>query len=282
MKLPKRVWLSFALALVSLAIWSVLIEPRWIAARALNHSIAGWQGPPGLKVAVASDWPISRQGLLRVMTLERARQVVDEINAARPDAILLPGDFIAGRDSGFPAADEEIAQVLGGLKAPLGVYAVLGNHDWRQGGPAFMAALRRQGITVLDNDATPLRGTALWVVGVGDHSTVHSLPVQAVAKLPAGAQALALMHDPASFRRLPPVRGLVVAGHTHGGQVQMPFWGALIVPGTIPRSWAYGWVERGSNRMYVTSGLGVSILPLRFNIRPEWVLFTIKDGNLSP
>jgi hypothetical protein len=72
-----------------------------------------------------------------------------------------------------------------------------------------------------------------------------------------------------------PVRGLVVAGHTHGGQVALPFVGALVAPPGLPRSWSYGWVEHAGVHAWISSGLGVSILPVRFNRRPEWLLFVI-------
>lgn len=269
------------LAVLTLGIvWSVGIEPRWVAQRTLAHSVKAWQGPAGLKVAVASDWHFTKRPWWRVMTVERAGRIVEEINAAAPDVVLLPGDLIADRDylpEHAPTAEDEIAAVLGRLKAPLGVYAVLGNHDWWHDGEKFTQALRRHGIQVLENEAVPLKGTALWVAGIGDDSTGHSQPRKAVAKLPAGAQTLLLMHDPASFVDLPPVQGLVVAAHTHGGQVYLPWVGAPIVPGAAPRQWAYGWVEYAGNRMYVTSGLGVSIFPVRFNMRPEWALFTIND-----
>jgi predicted MPP superfamily phosphohydrolase len=156
------------------------------------------------------------------------------------------------------------------------VYAVLGNHEWWHDGVKFAAALRRNGIQVLENESKAISGLPLWVVGVGDDSTGHSYPLQALAQLPAGQQALVMMHDPASFLLFPHVQGLVVAGHTHGGQVYLPWVGALIVPGAAPREWAYGWINHHGNRMYVTSGIGVSILPVRFNMRPEWVLFRIK------
>jgi predicted MPP superfamily phosphohydrolase len=259
-----------------LTIWSVGIEPRWVAARRIETSVAGWQRPP-LKVAVASDWHVSRHAFWRVMTPERAARIVDEINAAQPDVVLLPGDFISG--AGDPSARGEIdadavATVLGRLHAPLGVYAVLGNHDWWAGGAAVAAALERRGIHVLENTARPI-DAGLWVVGVGDHSTGHSRPAAAVSQVPSQAQALVLMHDPASLADLPPVAGLAVAGHTHGGQVVLPFVGALWVPGAAPRQWAYGWIEHAGQQVWVTSGLGTSILPLRFNCRPEWVLFVI-------
>ena len=263
-----------------LGFWAVIVEPRWVARRDISLGVPNWQGPSGLKVAVASDWHFTKRPLLRVMTVERARDIVSQINAAKPDVILLPGDFIA--DSKYKpefaaTAEEEIAAVLGELKAPLGVYAALGNHDWWHDGAKFAEAFAENGIKVLENDAIPLKSTPLWVVGIGDDFTGHSQPKRAVAKLPQGAQSLVLMHDPASLEDLPAVTGLVVAGHTHGGQVFLPFIGALIVPGAAPRSWAYGWVQHGINRMYVTSGLGVSILPVRFNMRPEWLLFTINS-----
>ncbi|RYF40469.1 MAG: metallophosphoesterase, partial [Comamonadaceae bacterium] len=129
----RRVRLVLALLVVALAVWSVLVEPRWVAARALAHSVPGWQGPPGLKVAVASDWHFTKRALWRVMTVDRARRIVREINAAQPDVVLLPGDLISDRDyrpDTAATAEDEIAQVLGGLKARYGVFAVLGNHDW--------------------------------------------------------------------------------------------------------------------------------------------------------
>jgi predicted MPP superfamily phosphohydrolase len=284
-------FMAFVLAVLSLGAWVVLIEPRWVAHREISETVPNWKGPLGLKVAVASDWHFTKRPLRRVMTVERARDIVAQINAAQPDVVLLPGDFIADHDYKPDTAatpEDEIAQVLGGLKARLGVYAVMGNHDWWHDGEKFTAAFTRAGITVLENDAVPLSGppgasaTPVWVVGVGDDYTGHSRPVKAMSKVPKGAHALVFMHEPASLIDLPPVRGLVVAGHTHGGQVYLPFVGALVVPGAGPRDWAYGWVEHQDNRMYITSGLGVSILPVRFNMRPEWVMFTLNAASGNP
>ena len=272
----KRALATLALLLVVLAAWSVGIEPRWVAARRIETSLPGWQRPP-LKVAVASDWHISRHPLWRVMTPERAARIVAAINAAGPDIVLLPGDFISG--IGDPVARgevdaEEIATILGRLHAPMGIYAVLGNHDWWGGAPRLAAAFGKHGIHVLENAAVRV-DAGLWVAGIGDDGTGHADPVAALAKVPAQDQVLAVMHDPAALAELPPVHGLVVAGHTHGGQVALPFLGAVVVPRHVPRSWSYGWVDHGGNQAWVTSGLGTSILPIRFNRRPEWVLFEI-------
>lgn len=270
-------WAALAV-LLALAAWSFYVEPRWLARREVAAALPGWQAQRPLRVAVAADWHFSNKALWRVMTVDRARRIVDEINAAAPDLVLLPGDFIADRDyrpANAPTAEDEIAAELARLRAPLGVVAVMGNHDWWHDGDAFIAAFRRRGIAVLENQAMPIPGTPIWLVGVGDHSTGHSRPARALAALPRGAPAIVLMHDPASLLDMPPVRGLVLAAHTHGGQVYLPFIGAPVVPGAAPRAWAYGWIAHGDNRMYVTSGLGVSILPVRFNMRPEWVMFTL-------
>ncbi|MDH6591502.1 putative MPP superfamily phosphohydrolase [Variovorax sp. TBS-050B] len=265
--------IAAALVLLALVVWTVVIEPRWVAARIEPLGSASWQAPAGLKVAVAADWHLSTQSLWRVTSAERAARIVDQINAARPDVVLLPGDFLAGSGEDEDFAIEDMAAVLGRLKAPQGVYAVLGNHDWWHDGERIARALTAQGIRVLENASVRLPGHALWVVGIGDGSTGHSRPELALAGVPPGAPTLVMMHDPFSFAAMPPTKGLVVAAHTHGGQISLPGLGALVVPGRAPREWAYGWIAHQGRRMYVTSGLGVSILPVRFNMRPEWVLF---------
>jgi predicted MPP superfamily phosphohydrolase len=152
----RRIAIGFVALLLALAIWSFGIEPRWTARRDVEAPVPGWVGARPLRVAVAGDWHFSRRPWWRVTTVARARGIVDAINAAQPDLVLLPGDFIADRDyqpaTGATAVDE-IASELARLKAPLGVVAVLGNHDWWHDGPAFAAALRKQGITVLENQS---------------------------------------------------------------------------------------------------------------------------------
>jgi predicted MPP superfamily phosphohydrolase len=270
-----RPWgrIAAALVLMALAAWSFVIEPRWVAARIEPLGSPGWTAPSGLKVAVAGDWHLTTRSAWRITSVERAARIVDEINAAQPDVVLLPGDFLAGSGDDEALSIEEMAAVLGRLKAPQGVYAVLGNHDWWHDGQRTAKAMSAQGIRVLENASVRLPGHELWVVGIGDHSTGHSDPMRALAGVSPGAATLVMMHDPFSFATMPRTRGLVVASHTHGGQISVPGYGALLVPGAAPREWAYGWIAHKNKRMYVTSGLGVSILPVRFNMRPEWVMF---------
>jgi uncharacterized protein len=270
---PPVLRIAAAVLLMALAVWTVAIEPRWVAARVEPLSSAQWQAPAGLKVAMAGDWHLTTRSAWRITSVERAAGIVDAINAAQPDVILLPGDFLAGSGGDEDLSIEEMAAVLGRLKALQGVYAVLGNHDWWHDGKRTAKALSAQGIVVLENASVRLPGHDIWVVGIGDDSTGHSEPDKALAGVPPGAATLVMMHDPFSFATMPRTQGLVVAAHTHGGQISVPGYGALVVPGRAPREWAYGWIAHKDKRMYVTSGLGVSILPVRFNMRPEWVMF---------
>jgi uncharacterized protein len=283
-QLPRKAVFSGLLSALVLAllVWSVLIEPRWVAARQvpLKHFKSGEL--KGLKIVLSSDWHFTKRPLWRVMTVERARQIVHAINATQPDVIVLAGDFIADKDykpEFASTAEEEIASVLGQLKAKHGVYATLGNHDWWFDGPKFTQALMRHGITVLENSSVKMKDLPLWIAGVGDEITGHARPNEAVKSVPANAPVLVVMHDPGGLLPLDKEwqnpNALFLAGHTHGGQVVVPGFGALVTASVAPRSWYYGWVQHLGRSLYITSGLGVSILPLRFNMRPEWVPFSV-------
>ncbi|HPX88789.1 MAG TPA: metallophosphoesterase [Methylophilaceae bacterium] len=260
-----------------MCIWCVLIEPRWVAQRAFNSTLPNTKSL-GLKVALTADWHLTKRSLWRVMTTERALNIVADINAAQPDIILIAGDLIA-EENQIPTlastVEDEIALIFGQLKAPRGVYAVLGNHDNWYDHEKMQKALEKQGIIALENQAQQLKNSDLWIAGIGDESTNHANVSVTFNAMPENAPALVMMHDPGSFANMPKLNALFVAGHTHGGQIYLPWVGALVVPYAAPLKWAYGWVKHNGNNMYVTSGLGVSILPLRFNMRPEWVMLNI-------
>jgi uncharacterized protein len=273
----------FYLCVAIAFIWTVIIEPRWVAKREIAYKLIKNNELAGLKVVLTSDWHFTKRPLWKVMSIERAREIVKEINAAKPDIIVIAGDLIADKNykpSIAATPEEEIAIVLGELKAKHGVYAVLGNHDWWQDGEAFTKALQAQKITVLENNSIKINGLNLWLAGIGDALTDHANPHDALVGIPENAPVIVAMHDPGSLLQVSPSwqnpNALFVAGHTHGGQVSLPWYGAVWVPATGPREWAYGWVQHNNHNMYVTSGLGVSILPVRFNMRPEWVEFTLK------
>jgi predicted MPP superfamily phosphohydrolase len=271
----KRLGLIIWGTLLLLAGWSFGFEPGWLQQRQLTLAVENWSGPP-LKIAVAADLHVGAPHA----GLPMLRKVVDQLNAGNPDLILLPGDFVIQGVIGGQAVDPAlIAQELGRLKAPLGVFATLGNHDWWHNGTQVGQALEEHGIRVIENGAIPL-STAngkIWLVGIGDDMTGHAHPDKAIAAAPADARLIVMMHDPANAPDLPPQTLVAFAGHTHGGQVRLPFFGALITPGRAPRQHAYGWIPGAPAPTWVTSGVGTSILPVRFNCPPETV--TLRLGS---
>lgn len=275
----KRLRLFAWITLLGLAGWSFGVEPGWLQQRQLALAAPDWSGPP-LTIAVAADLHVGAPHA----GLPMLKKVVDQLNTSQPDLILLPGDFvIQGVLGGEPVAPAAIAAELARLKAPLGVYATLGNHDWWHDGDQVRAALTGAGITVLENAAIALPSSAgpLWLAGIGDDMTGHAQPEKALAQVPASAPLIVMMHDPANAPALPAHTLVAFAGHTHGGQVRLPVFGALLTPGRAPRQHAYGWIPDVPAPTFVTAGVGTSILPIRFNCPPETVVMRLSAQNSS-
>ncbi len=275
----KRLRWIVRLTVLCLAVWGIGFEPGWLQQRQLTLSAPGWPGPP-LAIAVASDLHV---GSLHA-GLPMLHRVVDELNASHPDLILLLGDFmILNPPGGETVEPSAIARVLARLKAPLGVYATLGNHDWGYDGEQVRQALQNVGITVLENSAIALPTDAgpLWLAGIGDDMTSHARPDRAFAQVPAAAPLIVMMHDPANAPDLPARALVAFAGHTHGGQVRLPFIGALFTPGRSPLRHAYGWIPDVPAPTFVTTGVGTSIFPIRFNSPPEIVILRLSGQTSS-
>jgi len=207
------------------------------------------------------------------MPPERLARIVAQANALRPDVVLLAGDFISDKRSG--TRDYPYPVALAPLKAlapRLGTVAVLGNHDHWKNAAEARSALRAAGIRVLDNDAAEIGPLA--VGGLDDAFTDHSdLPrtLTRMARLP-GAK-LVLSHDPDPFADLPAEATLMVAGHTHCGQIVLPIWGPLSTQSGYGRRYACGVVREGGRTLVVSAGLGTSILPLRLGAPPDlWLI----------
>jgi uncharacterized protein len=258
-----------------LAIWGFLIEPGLLLVRHVTIETAKWPAAlPPLRIVAVAD---IHAGAPRVDEAQLDR-IVAEVNAQNPDVVLLLGDYVIQYVLfGTPMPPDTIASHLGGLRAKHGMFAVLGNHDWYDGGKRVWRALENVGIRVLENSAVPLPGSEdrIWLVGIADDSTRHPHPA-GTFRPPEGAAVVALTHDPAVFPDVPARAALTVAGHTHGGQVSIPFWGALFIPGRSPLRYAYGHVAENGNDLYVTSGIGTTALPVRFNAPPEIVVITLR------
>ncbi|MDP6831644.1 MAG: metallophosphoesterase [Alphaproteobacteria bacterium] len=268
-------WLAIAVLLAAGALWSTVLEPNML--RTTEVTIANGKWPADrrpLTIAALADPHVGSP----YIDLGKLAEIVERTNALQPDLILLLGDYVnmSNRLGGFvPPAP--IAGVLRKLSAPLGVFAVLGNQDWMLGGQEVRAALERAGIIVLDNERT-LVDTGegpLWIAGIADDRMRDPDVAGTLAGMPEGEPLIVIAHDPVIFRDVPTRAAVTLAGHIHGGQVHLPFIGALVTLSRAPKRWAYGHVREGGRDLFVSGGIGTSILPIRFNMPPEIVLLRL-------
>ena len=267
--------LVLALVFIALGLWAFWIEPASLTVHGEVIRVPRWHGEhDGLRVAVLTDLHVGSPHT----GVEKLRRVVERTNAERPDLVVLLGDYVI-QDvlGGSFVAPEEIAAELGNLRAPLGRFAVLGNHDWWLDGERVASALRGAGLTVLENDAVRVErgGQAFWVGGLADLWT-RKPDVAATLKHVAGDDPVILItHNPDVFPDMPARVSLTVAGHTHGGQVYLPIVGRPVVPSRYKQRYAMGHVVEGGRHLYVSGGVGTSIYPVRFRVPPEIVVLTL-------
>jgi len=238
--------------------------------------LQGWQSE--LRIAVLSDLHIGSPHV----GIDKLRRIVEKTNAENPALIVLLGDFVIGGPGGGGGVrggafvgPERIAAELRNLRAPLGVFAVLGNHDWWYDGDRVSRALTEAGITVIENQAVHL-GNRFWLGGIADYWTRHPDITGTLAQVVGDDPVVLITHNPDLFPEIPPRVSLTLAGHTHGGQVQLPVVGTLITPSQ--RSYIGGeYVEQGRH-LFVTTGIGTSIVPVRLGVPPEIVILTIAPA----
>jgi predicted MPP superfamily phosphohydrolase len=251
--------------------YGVFVRRRWIRVREVPATIAGL-GPAldGYRIAQLSDLHIG--GL---WPRERAARWVRRVNALDVDLVALTGDYVTRGD----AFHEDIAAVLGAMRAKDGVIAVMGNHDYFGDGDALVRRLEARGVIVLRNASrSVVRGSdALAIAGVDDTWTRRADVAKTLAGVPEGAPVVALAHDPRLFPELAG-RGaaLVLSGHTHWGQLAVPFAAARY---NLSR-WAYrynaGEYHEGGSMLYVSPGLGTTGPPIRLGAAPEITVLTLR------
>ncbi len=277
-------WIAIAFVTViwGLGIRAFLWEPETLVVRHVDVESRTWSGAP-LRIGIISDIHLAAPH----MSLARLDSIIADMNAEHPDIILLPGDF-AGRDepASIRSASDK-AEVIDGiallakLKAPLGVWAVLGNHDWWFDGEAIKKALQADGVQVLENERKLVErpdGGNFWVGGLSDYDSMRSLPSYSdtLQELPAGQPVIVMSHWPDAFAAAPESVALTIAGHTHCGQVNLPFFGRLLSASEGSRKWACGLYEDHGRKIYVSGGVGTSLMPVRFLQPPEINVVTLR------
>lgn len=199
------------------------------------------------------------------------RRIARAVTRSNPDLVLFLGDFVDDQVTlGEDVPPERVAQALQTVSAPLGVLGVLGNHDWRYGGERVRAAMERAGIRILENEA--FRAGNLWVAVVGDLASERADVARALTGVPPDAPVILATHSPDLFPQVPARVSLTLAGHTHGGQVNVPWLRRLWTPGR----YADPVVEEAGRVLFVHPGIGTSKFPIRLGAPPEVSVLTLR------
>jgi len=272
-----------------------------VGVSAATAAYAGAIEPLGLEVTRYAPrppaWPEDRKLSMTViadlhaggpdMQIEHIRRIVDAANGLHSDIVLLLGDYIASYPFAIQKMPDSVwAAELARLQSPLGTWAVLGNHDWWHDIRGVRAAFGNVKIPILENDAVLLgdKGRQFWLAGLGDQEAfrlgprrfrgVDDLPLT-MSRVKTDDPVLLLAHEPDIFPHVPERVALTLSGHTHGGQIRVPFIWPAFVPSRYGARYAYGHIVENDRHLIVSGGLGTSIIPARFGVPPEILQITL-------
>jgi predicted MPP superfamily phosphohydrolase len=262
LRFPKARRSRAALALAvfaACAVDALWIEPNWI--EVTHYAVPAAVSEP-LKIAHLSDLHTKGMGF-------RERRLLELLEREKPDVIVVTGDTISSSGT-----YERESHLLRNLHAPLGVWLVRGNwENWYalRNEPEFY---RANGAQFLLNRSAELK-PGVWLVGLNDTAFAQADVEKAFANIPPDAYRIALFHGPAFFSGSAGRYSLGLAGHSHGGQVRLPLLPPLWLPAGVG-PYVHGWFAAGGSRMYVSRGIGTTLLPIRFFCRPELPIITLE------
>lgn len=288
MKLRRIVLALLAIGIAMLA-YMYSVATREPVIREADIAMPDWpDGVPPMKAMLISDVHVAGPD----MPPERLAQIVEQVNAAKPDLVLFAGDFVSDKRTATRHYDpREGLAPLTGLNAPLGSVAVMGNHDHWFELPKIRATLKKAGVEIIDNGAT-IRGP-LIIGGVDDDHTGRARVPETLAAMDniqandsdnIARARIMLSHSPDIMPQIPGKDAasyipLVLAGHTHCGQISFPFIGALTYVSRYGDRYACGIVKENGKTIIVGAGLGTSILPFRLGAVPDMWLLTLGPKN---
>ncbi|MBX9796275.1 MAG: metallophosphoesterase [Sphingomonas sp.] len=253
-------------------VWNASADP---VVRRLSFKVKGWPaGAPPMRLVLLSDVHVAGPD----NPPARVARIVAQVNAHKPDLVLIAGDFVSEKRMATQWFDAPAAIApLGALRARHGVIAVLGNHDHWFGAKRVRVALAAAGIRVIDNGAE--RVGPLAIGGVDDDFTDHArLPEALSALREAKGIPVLLSHSPDVVPEVPDWVPLILAGHTHCGQIVLPWYGAIATASRSGERFRCGVVRAGAHTVIVTAGIGTSILPFRLGAPSDYWIIDIGQS----
>lgn len=256
--------MKLLIILLIFIIWVVFIEPYILTVKTVKIQDSQLAG---LKIVFATDLHYKKYEKFRLI------RDVKKINAQNPDIVLLGGDFVNGHKQGSALDYDVIGGELGKLISKYGTFAVLGNHDVWQNAAEISENLKKNNVTVLKNSNA--KAGNVYIAGVEDLQTQNPDIEKALKN--TKKPVILLTHTPDVIEKVPENVNLTLTGHLHGGQINFPFHGAITAPSKYGTKYAYGMFDVKGRKLFVSRGIGTSILPIRFLCPPEIVVIEFEE-----
>lgn len=270
LKVTGAVLIFGVVLLAALAVYGYFIEPARLVINETNLNVPNWDRElNGFKIVAISDI----HGGSNSITEERLRSISDTVTSLNPDIVVLLGDFVSQRSRKqqiLKMPIETIADNIKGMKAKYGVYAVIGNHDHWYDETKCRKELERVGFKVLENQTASftVNNKTVTVLGIEDFWKRYKVEIkEPLSKIDPQENIIGITHNPDSFDLTPDTISLLVAGHTHGGQVNLPIIGAPVLVSKPENT--KGKIEKDGRIMFVTTGIGTTGPPIRLGVPPE-------------
>ncbi len=273
-----RVFLISVFVIFIICLYPVFIEPNMLIVKHKTLYLTNWsEEHNGLRIALLSDFHLSKY----CITPERLEKIVEKTNKENPDFIFLLGDLDSYLIERYSFDKQKISDVLSKLNAKYGVISILGNHDF---GPSVVKPiLLNANIKVLENQklTSNINGEKLIIYGLKDLWHYNVMPQKVIKREDKGNSIVVLSHNPDLFPYVPYFTSLTVSGHTHGGQIILPFLGGIFTPSIWEQRYNKGYIVENNKHLFVTSGLGFCV-PLRLGNPPEIVILELYSQKTYP